>query len=78
MARFFQFSLEIKFNALHFIKYIIPRLCSAYAVATLPFTCSEQTYHLSLDRSAMELHIFLMFVGYGFKSPKIRKVHQRS
>ena len=31
----FHFSLEIEFNALRFINYTIPRLCSTYAVATL-------------------------------------------
>ena len=35
IARFFHFSLEIEFNALRFINYTIPRLCSIYAVATL-------------------------------------------
>ena len=35
ITRFFHFSLEIEFNALHFINYTIPRLCSTYAVATL-------------------------------------------
>ena len=35
IARFFHFSLEIEFNALHFINYTIPRLCSTYAMATL-------------------------------------------
>ena len=32
---FFHFSLEIEFNALRFINYRIPRLCSTYAVATM-------------------------------------------
>ena len=32
---FFHFSSEIEFNALRFINYIIPRLCSTYTVATL-------------------------------------------
>ena len=31
----FHFSLEIEFNALRFINYTIPRLCSTYAVATI-------------------------------------------
>ena len=35
IARFFHFYLEIEFNALRFINYTIPRLCSTYAVATL-------------------------------------------
>ena len=38
---FFHFSLEIEFNALHFINYTIPRLCSTYAVATLR-VCSHE------------------------------------
>ena len=32
---FFHFSLEVEFNALLFINYTIPRLCSTYAVATI-------------------------------------------
>ena len=35
IARFFRFSLEIEFNALRFINYIIPRLCPTHAVATV-------------------------------------------
>ena len=35
IARIFHFSLEIEFNALRFINYTIPRLCSTYAVAAL-------------------------------------------
>ena len=35
IARFVHFSLEIEFNALRFINYTIPRLCSTYAVAIL-------------------------------------------
>ena len=35
IARFFHFSLETELNALHFINYTIPRLCSTYAVATI-------------------------------------------
>ena len=34
-SQIFHFSLEIEFNALRFINYTIPRLCSTYAVATL-------------------------------------------
>ena len=34
-ARFFHFSLEIEFNAMRFINYTVPRLCSTYAVATI-------------------------------------------
>ena len=37
IARFFHFSLEIEFNALRFINYTIPRLCSTYAVATIVY-----------------------------------------
>ena len=35
IARFFHFSLEVESNALRFINYTIPRLCSNYAVATI-------------------------------------------
>ena len=35
IARFFHFSLETEFNALRFINYRIPRLCSTYAVEKL-------------------------------------------
>ena len=35
IARFFHFSLQIEFNALRFINYTIPRLCSTYVDATL-------------------------------------------
>ena len=34
-SQIFHFSLEIEFNALHFISYTIPRLSSSYAVATI-------------------------------------------
>ena len=34
-SQIFHFSLEIEFNALHFIKFTIPRLCSTYTMATL-------------------------------------------
>ena len=34
-SQIFHFSLQIEFNALHFINYTIPRLCSTYAVATI-------------------------------------------
>ena len=34
-SQIFHFSLEIEFNALRFINYTIPRLCSTYAVASL-------------------------------------------
>ena len=33
-GQIFHFSLEIEFNALRFINYPIPRLCSTYVVAT--------------------------------------------
>ena len=33
-SQIFSLSLEIEFNALCFINYTIPRLCSSYAVAT--------------------------------------------
>ena len=35
IASFCPFSLETEFNALHFINYTIPGLCSIYAVATI-------------------------------------------
>ena len=35
IARFFHFSIESEFNALRFINYTIPRLCSTNAVATI-------------------------------------------
>ena len=35
IARFFHFSLETEFNALRFIDYTIPRLCSTNAVAAI-------------------------------------------
>ena len=41
MARIFHFFLEIEFNALRFISYTMPRLCSTYVVATLN---SNQTF----------------------------------
>ena len=34
-SQIFHFSLETEFNALRFINYTIPRLCSTYAVATI-------------------------------------------
>ena len=34
-SQIFHFSLEIEFNALRFINYTIPSLCSTYAVATI-------------------------------------------
>ena len=43
---FFHFSLEIEFNALRFINYTIPRLCSVYAVATI---ASKKVTFGSLD-----------------------------
>ena len=42
IARFFHFSLETEFNALRFIDYTIPRLCSTYAVAI--FLCLVVTF----------------------------------
>ena len=41
-SQFFHFSLEIEFNVLRFINYTIPRLCSTYAVATIPPQYSVQ------------------------------------
>ena len=35
IARFVHFSLETEFNALRFINYTIPRLCSNYTMATI-------------------------------------------
>ena len=37
-SQIFHFSLETEFNALCFINYTIPRLCSTYAVATIDET----------------------------------------
>ena len=34
-SQMFHFSLETEFNALRFINYTIPRLCSTYVVATI-------------------------------------------
>ena len=54
IARFFHFSLEFEFNALHFINYTIPWLCSTYAVATI-------TMHVNLRwiNTIVILHIWL-------------------
>ena len=40
---FFHFFLEIEFNALRFINYTIPRLCSTYAVATIHISLTFNT-----------------------------------
>ena len=37
-SQIFHFSLEVEFNALRFINYTIPTLCSTYAVATIVVT----------------------------------------
>ena len=55
IARFFHFSLEIEFNALRFINYTIPRLCSTYAVATLVTSVVsihffKATFHFTISR----------------------------
>ena len=52
IVRFFHFSLEIEFNALRFISYTIPRLCSTYAVAAIygsPFSNMVETNWVSLQ-----------------------------
>ena len=46
IARFFHFSLEIEFNALRFINYTVPRLCSAYAGATLIIKLKIETRYV--------------------------------
>ena len=40
-SQIFHCSLEIEINALRFINYTIPRLCSTYAVATLDVMKAE-------------------------------------
>ena len=56
----FSLSLEIEFNALRFINYTSPRLCSTYAVATvdnltrIPYNlilCESVQYSRSYDDS---------------------------
>ena len=39
----FHFSLETEFNALRFINYTIPRLCSTYAVAIIEIYYKKNT-----------------------------------
>ena len=46
----FHFSLEIEFNALRFINYTIPRLCSTNAVATI-----EVVLKIDLKRKMVNL-----------------------
>ena len=46
IARFFHLSLEIEFNALRFINYTIPRLCSTYVVATIDIEQLADSDHL--------------------------------
>ena len=47
IARFFHLSLETEFNALRFINYTIPRLCSTYAVATIDNIRPQQFWSLT-------------------------------
>ena len=47
ITRFFHFSLEIEFNALRFINYTIPRLCSIYVVATLYINDKEDNEYVN-------------------------------
>ena len=50
IARFFHFSLETEFNALRFINYTLPRLCSTYAVATITMLKNRDSLRLFIMR----------------------------
>ena len=51
-SQIFHFSLETEFNALRFINYTIPRLCSTYAVATIGGIFRAERYFLLLKATS--------------------------
>ena len=67
IARFFHFSLEIEFNALGFINYTIPRLCSIYAVATITITIVSQPSKCLKFTTFREV-CFVIHVEYKYSS----------
>ena len=70
IARFFHFSLEIEFNALRFINYTIPRLCSTYAVATLVYHKTMKKLIKSFHYSIIPLLSSIVLLKYVFLDGK--------
>ena len=80
IARFFHFSLETEFNALPFINYTIPRLCSTYAMATIEKNTDAISLVICGDKGGSSTKIICQFTdseaSHSVRTAKLLGIYQ--